>query len=699
MLYEYALLSVLIACGYWGWFFVRRSPSGTPTFGLMQLAAAALAGLGLLGRHYEAPWLGIAGAVGVGAGTCLLVVGPLVRAAARRFAAAERLGVAARLLDLADLLAPGSGVADEKALLGAMRDIREGHIDETISALTAAKERAPDEAKLAIDERIAMLYLAAYRWSDAIAHAEATLFGALAGPADGGSFRAELGMSPSVFVELLGAYGRTGDLDRAGHMLEQLEDACGSREDAALWVHRARMMFLALAGRPDAVRALTAPRLARHMTPAARTYWVAVAHQHKGDREAATAAYEKARARSRGRPRDLIEQALAGLAEAGPAALTPTAQAIADRVEAAPLPAPIRVRRTGGPWATWTLTGVVLAVAATIAIAVGPSSDLGVLLRSGAMVRSRVDDGEWWRLVSCVFIHVGGVHLAVNVIGLFFLGRVAEELFGGPRTVAIFGVAGLAGSTASYLASPALISAGASGAILGLLGAVFLELTWHRARYRTAWKRGLWGGLVVVTIAQVGTGFFYPVIDQWAHGAGLAGGALAGALLSPHAKWARVVPHLARVLAGAFAALAVAATVLVVRTSIADTLREAQWRRVAFGDVSVTAPASWELEGDLHDREHMLFVEAGRGALDLTKAVNDRGFDQVAPAGEPLVPAPAGWERTELDISQEDAMGNRQRYRAIAVRRGDAVVLILAPTSVVRAAPELFARILASIES
>jgi len=581
-----------------------------------------------------------------------------------------------------------------------MRDIREGHIDETVSALTAAKERAPVEAKLAIDERIAMLYLAAYRWSDAIAHAEAYLFGALPEPAEGArSLRDELGISPPVFVELLGAYGRTGDLDRAGHMLEQLEDACSSRDDAALWVHRARMMFLALAGRPDAVRALTAPRLARHMTAAARTYWVAVAHQHKGDREAATAAYEKARTRSRGRPRDLIEQALAGIAEAGAATLTPAAQAIADRVEAAPLPAPIRVRRAGGPWATWTLTGVVLAVAATIAIAVGPSSDLGVLLRAGAMVRSRVDDGEWWRLVACVFLHVGAVHLAVNVIGLFFLGRVAEELFGGVRTVAIFGVAGLAGSTASYLASPAMISAGASGAILGLLGAVFLELTWHRAHYRTAWKRGLWGGLVVVTVAQVGTGFFYPVIDQWAHGAGLVGGALAGALLSPHAKWARVVPHLARVLAGAFVALAIAATVLVARTSISDSLREPQWKRVPFGDVSVTVPASWELEGDLHDREHLLIVEAGRGPLDLAKAANDRGFDQVAPAREALVAAPVGWEHTELDISSEDAMSNRQRYRAIMVRRGDAVVVILAPTSVVRAAPELFARILASIES
>src|SRR6185436_11534301 len=161
MLYEYLLISVVVACGYWGWFFLRRQPTGTPMFGAMQLAAAALAGLGLLGRwKYDDELLGIAGAIGLGAGLCLLVVGPLVRWAARKLAAAERLGAAARLLDVAEILAPGSGVAEEKAVLGAMREIRDGRIEQTVEALEAAKERAPAEARLAIDERIALLYLA-----------------------------------------------------------------------------------------------------------------------------------------------------------------------------------------------------------------------------------------------------------------------------------------------------------------------------------------------------------------------------------------------------------------------------------------------------------------------------------------------------------------------------------------------------------
>src|SRR5690242_3455231 len=103
MYYELALMSVVIAGGYWGWFFVRDPD--TVTYGAMQLGAALLAGLGLIGRHVDARGLGVAGAIGVGAGTCLIVLGPLARMQARRFAERERYRLAGWLLDLADLLA------------------------------------------------------------------------------------------------------------------------------------------------------------------------------------------------------------------------------------------------------------------------------------------------------------------------------------------------------------------------------------------------------------------------------------------------------------------------------------------------------------------------------------------------------------------------------------------------------------------
>ncbi|HEU0029976.1 MAG TPA: rhomboid family intramembrane serine protease [Kofleriaceae bacterium] len=718
MLYEYALISVVIASGYWGWYFLKNPPNGTPLFGIMQVLAALLSGLGLLGRHVEAPALGIAGAIGLGGGLCLLVVGPLVRGVARRFASIERIGVASRLLDVAEVLAPGSGVAEEKALLGAMKEIREGRVEQTVDALVAAKQRAPAEAKLAIDERIAMLYLAAYRWQDAIQYAEAHLMPATEPAADGGtppiSLRDALGIAPPVWVELLGAYGRTGDLDRAARMLARLEDACAGREDANVWLHRARLMFLALAGRPEAVRALVEAKRAPHMSRAARTYWLAVAHEHHGDREAAAAAYERARGKSRGRPRELIDEALARVPSASAVELSPETSTVVARVEAAPLPPPIKLARIHGPRATYALTASLFAVAIVVATMIGPTSDVGVLVRAGAMARTRVADGEWWRLVTCIFLHVGTVHLAVNAIGLFFLGRICEELFGAARTIAIFAVAGLAGSLASYLGSTGGVSAGASGAIFGVLGAIFTELTVHRGRYRAAWKRGMWGALAVVTVAQVATGFFYPMIDQWAHGAGLVAGMAISVVLSPSIRIARITRHVGRAIAIGFTALAIVSGGIAARTSLADSLLTQPRQPFALRQFVVVAPASAQLvplgdeRQELQDPDGLYSLElvTASAASDIGERIDrlvakDRGVATIERAPDQLVALPPGWQGSEQIATIEDAMGYAQRYRVIACGKvfGDTLVLVVvyAPESIVQAVPELVGDLIASI--
>lgn len=373
MYYELALYSAVIAAAYWGSYFVRRD--STRLYGLMQLGAAALAGLGILGRDAEAPpgALGFAGAVGIGAAACLIVVGPVVRALARRMAMAERFKIANALLSIAEVLAPGSGVGDEKALVTAMREIRDGNIEQTVEMLTLAKRRAPAEARLAIDERIAMLYLAAYRWEEAIAHAEATLMAAALGADDQAAtspalaLRRALGVAPPVWVELLGAYGYTGDLDRAARMLARLEEVCARRDDAAIWVHRGRMMFLALAGRVAAVEVLLDPRKSRHMSRAARMYWTAVAHERKGDASAATAAYIKAKSQSRGRPRALIERALERMPNIRSIDLPPAASEVVARVEASP-PPEVVLRGHPRGWAMRSLIAGVLIVVAAIAI-------------------------------------------------------------------------------------------------------------------------------------------------------------------------------------------------------------------------------------------------------------------------------------------------------------------------------------------
>jgi rhomboid protease GluP len=713
MYYELALISVVIAAGYWGQFFIRSGPQ-MRLYGVMQLGAAVLAGLGLYHRRGGGPaWLGVAGAIGTGAGACLLLIAPLARATARRFAAAERFKIAARLLDVADLLAPGSGVGEEKALLAAMREIRDGNIDESVGTLTAAREQAPPDARLVIDERIAMLYLAAYRWDDAIAHAEAHLFGAVPDTRRPDSLRAALGIAPPVWVELLGAYGYTNNLEQAARMLARLEQVCAGREDAAIWVHRGRLIFLALAGRVAAVEALVAPRTSKHMSPGARAYWIAVAHERKGEAAAAEAAYAKARSRSRGRPRVLIDRAIERLGNLQPVDLTPLAKELVDQVEQQAPPVVQLRERVRPPWATRLLTASVLGVAAAIALTLGDSSDIGALVRAGAMVRGFIHAGEWWRIVSCNFVHVGGLHLLVNTLGLWFIARECEYMFGPARTVAVFGLAGIGGFIASDLASPVGLSAGASGAIFGLLGAVFVELTLQRRHHRAARNRGMWGALAVIVVGQVGIDFMYSgVTDQYAHAGGALVGALLGALLSPHAKWAKGSLYASRVIAAAFVGVCAFAAIMVVRTPIAKSLGMPDHEIGVLPGLFISVPAAWTLDDDsLHDPDDLVevrFLSSNTvNPVDvITQREEDRvrhQFDRIDIATEHVVAVPPGWDSRELALSSQEPneIGGRQHYRLIIASKqvpgGLLVTSIEVADSIARAAPGLFTALVASV--
>ena len=714
MYYELALISVAIAGGYWGWFFIRQH--ATRLYGVMLLASGVLSCLGLLGRKESIDALGVPGAIGVGAGTCLLILGPMVRGLARRAVGAERFGIANKLLTIADVLAPGSGVREEKTLLGAMQQIRDGNIEHTVDALQHAKRMAPDDARIAIDERIAMLYLAAHRWDEAIDHAEQHLFGAMPTEEPGPhvALRRALGVTPPVWVELMGAYGYRGDLEKSARMLSRLEDACVGRDDSAMWLHRGRLMFLALAGRPDAVRTLVEPKRARHMTSSARAYWVAVAHERHGDVQAAEAGYAKARALTRGRPRVLLDRAFERLQKSrGGVELGDTARELVARVEAAPPPQVVSRPEPRGMLATQILAVSLIAPALLIRILLGASTDVGVLMRSGALVRGLVH-GEPWRLVSCIFIHVGTVHLVVNVLGLWFLGRLAEGLFGRWRLLAIFALSGLVGSLASWLASPAGMSAGASGAIFGVLGALFVEMTWQRKRYRGAWSRGIWGSLALVTVAQIAIGFFYPVTDQWAHAGGLVSGALLGIVMSPHLRAAKILEHVARVVAIAFGLAAAAAAVMVVQTSVVDSLSRGPVVTKTLGSVQVHAPARWTAALDeLSDPDQLVMLAARRANGDLASGLAELGkseaeharalgFDSVKPAAERLVPLPAGgWQGSELELEATDALGARQRFRLVVAGRPDGGGIVVAalylPESIARAAPSYFMDMLGSV--
>ena len=86
------------------------------------------------------------------------------------------------------------------------------------------------------------------------------------------------------------------------------------------------------------------------------------------------------------------------------------------------------------------------------------------LINFGAKVNLYIDNGQYWRLITCMFLHVGIVHLLCNCYAIYIYGPIVERLYGRARYLAIYFISGLMGSLLSYLLSPAA-SAGASGAI------------------------------------------------------------------------------------------------------------------------------------------------------------------------------------------------------------------------------------------
>jgi rhomboid protease GluP len=149
-----------------------------------------------------------------------------------------------------------------------------------------------------------------------------------------------------------------------------------------------------------------------------------------------------------------------------------------------------------------------------------------VLIRLGAMVPVLVAFGEYWRLITAMFLHVGLIHLLLNSWGLFLLGNLVEGVFGSARFVAIYFVTGFCASAASFaFGSSNRIAAGASGAIFGLLGA-WLAYNWRRRELFLA-QANLRGVLILIAINLV-LGFSVPGIDNTAHIGGLVAGVLAG---------------------------------------------------------------------------------------------------------------------------------------------------------------------------
>ncbi len=129
-----------------------------------------------------------------------------------------------------------------------------------------------------------------------------------------------------------------------------------------------------------------------------------------------------------------------------------------------------------------------------------------------------LEHGQWYRLITAAFLHYGPIHLGMNMLALWWLGQPVEAALGRARFALLYLVAGLAGSTGALILSPNSVTVGASGAIFGILGALFV-LEYHATGR-------LMGQAMTLIVINIAFSFAVPNISIGGHLGGLAAGAL-----------------------------------------------------------------------------------------------------------------------------------------------------------------------------
>lgn len=162
----------------------------------------------------------------------------------------------------------------------------------------------------------------------------------------------------------------------------------------------------------------------------------------------------------------------------------------------------------------------------------GMTEDAGYMLEHGAMfVPLVLGNHEYYRLITSMFLHFGFSHLMNNMVMLFFLGSILEEEIGGFKYFLLYFVSGLAGNLLSAAmdlkTGEFVVSAGASGAIFGVIGALLIIVAKNHGHLRTLNGRGM----VFMVVCSLYHGFTSTGVDNMAHIGGLAAGILLAFIL------------------------------------------------------------------------------------------------------------------------------------------------------------------------
>lgn len=346
------------------------------------------------------------------------------------------------------------------------------------------------------------------RWPELLA-----LTSAVTDHADFGRHSADL----TLLAAHLRALGQTGDLNGLV--------AATARHQALLnkapWlIDQARLFVYAFCGRQQALELLLQQRSLAAWPSTLLRYWRAVAAAAAGHIDQAQRELTKLVTEGDQLTRSAAKAYLTrlnGVPPPAPAAmqLTPTAQqqlVHLERNHQRAIEAGVNlVRTTGKPWVTYGLL-LINVVIFGVEWWIGATEQLDLLYEMGALVPiAVVADGQWWRLLSSTFLHFSPMHITFNMLALWYLGQAVEAKLGAIRYLLLYLLSGVL-SMSMYilllwlqLVDPFTLVAGASGSIMGLVGAeaaILLRL-WRSDGSAVARQRFILTALIIVMQASL----------------------------------------------------------------------------------------------------------------------------------------------------------------------------------------------------
>jgi membrane associated rhomboid family serine protease len=256
--------------------------------------------------------------------------------------------------------------------------------------------------------------------------------------------------------------------------------------------------------------------------------------------------------------------------------------------------------------------------------------DLVSLIRIGANSSFLVQEGEYYRLFTCLFIHIGWIHLMMNTLALKYFGPPVETVVGWPLFLGIYFFSGLIGGLAAVYAGQPL-SAGASGAVLGLLSAaIVFELMKVRGSERLARKNNF-STLVFILVINLIIGFVEQGVDNSAHLGGLFGGAALSFILIPVLS-KRFLKTAASALAIFFVAIYAGFSLFQILTdsqTYPERIKQFHKLTNASQSMELELPTSWKLEKSGTDFRELAVIGPFRERLTALVSFNELSDEEV----------------------------------------------------------------------